>query len=131
MYLLAADGVLFLHVSFVLFVVLALLAIIVGKWRGWSWVRNRRFRIVHLLAIGFVVVQTWLGEACPLTILEMELRAKGGDAVYTGDFIAHWMARLLYYDLPTWVFALAYTAFGAAVVVSWFWVRPNKPFEDQ
>ncbi|MDJ0916814.1 MAG: DUF2784 domain-containing protein [Woeseiaceae bacterium] len=124
-YRIAADLILVIHVTFVLFVVLGLVAILLGGWLNWSWVRNRWFRILHLVAIGVVVLQAWLGRLCPLTIWEMALRAKAGDATYEGAFIAHWLQSLLYYDAPMWVFAVAYTAFGALVVLSWFLVRPR------
>ena len=126
LYTLAADAVLALHVAFVAFVVLGLVAIFVGQLRSWSWVRDLRFRVAHLVAIGVVVAQAWFGVLCPLTTLEMALRARGGDAVYRGSFIAHWLDRLLYYQAPPWVFVVAYTAFGAVVVGSWFWVRPRR-----
>lgn len=124
-YLLAADAVLALHVLFVVFVVAGLALVFVGKLAGWSWVHNRRFRILHLIAIGIVVLQSWLGVICPLTSLEMALRARAGDATYAGSFIAHWLDALLYYQAPAWVFAACYTLFGGLVVASWFWVRPH------
>lgn len=125
-YLLAADAVLALHVLFVVFVVAGLALVFVGKLAGWSWVHNRRFRILHLIAIGIVVLQSWLGVICPLTSLEMALRARAGDATYAGSFIAHWLDALLYYQAPAWVFAACYTLFGGLVVASWFWVRPHS-----
>ena len=124
-YLLAADALLGSHVLFVLFVVLGLVLILVGKPLRWSWVRNPYFRIAHLVAIGIVVLQSWIGMICPLTTWEMMLREKAGDAVYTGSFIAHWLEKLLYYQAPMWVFALCYTLFAALVVASWYWVRPR------
>ena len=127
MYLLAADLILATHVLFVAFVLFGLVAILVGKLRSWSWVRNPWFRLAHLGAISFVVVQSWLGEICPLTVWEMALREKAGDSVYPGAFIAHWLERILYYQAPPWVFVVCYTAFGLLVVASWFWVRP-RPF---
>jgi hypothetical protein len=107
-------------------VVVGLLLILAGKPLAWSWVRNPWFRLAHLLAIGVVVVQSWLGQVCPLTRWEMALRAKAGDATYAGSFIAHWVEKLLYYQAPSWVFAACYTAFGALVLASWFWVRPRR-----
>ena len=53
------------------------------------------------------------------------LRAKAGDATYSGSFIARWLRTLLYYDAPAWVFVVCYTLFGLFVVGSWFWVRPR------
>ncbi|MDM7482975.1 MAG: DUF2784 domain-containing protein [Halomonas sp.] len=122
--LLLADAVLLLHVLFVAFVVLGLLAIYLGGLLGWHWVRHRWFRLVHLGAIGYVVVQAWLGAVCPLTTLEMALRAEAGSATYAGSFIQHWLQRLLYYTAPEWVFVAVYTLFGSLVLASWWVVRP-------
>ena len=126
-YRIAADLALAVHSSFVLFVVLGLVFILVGGVRGWPWVQNPWFRLGHLLAIGFVVAQAWLGASCPLTTLEMELRSRAGDAVYSGSFVAHWLETLLYHEAPLWVFTVCYTAFGLLVVVSWVLVPPRPP----
>lgn len=125
-YLLAADAVLFLHVLFVVFVVVGLILILAGKLLSWAWVRNWWFRVMHLAAIGVVVLQSWLGVICPLTKLEMLLRDKAGDSTYAGSFVSHWLEAILYYRAPAWVFAAAYTAFAAIVVLSWVWVRPHR-----
>ena len=125
LYQLIADAVLVLHVLIVLFVVLGLLLVFIGAARGWGWVRNPRFRIVHLTTVAVVMIQAWLGKICPLTIFEMYLRKQAGDAVYAGGFIAHWLGELLYYDLPVWVFAVIYTFFSAIVAASWFVIKPN------
>lgn len=124
--MLAADAVLVLHFLFVVYVVLGLLLILTGGLLRWSWVRNWWFRISHLAAIGIVVLQAWLGMICPLTTLEMWLRREAGDASYSGAFIAHWLDAILYYQAPAWVFALCYTVFGAVVVMSWIWIRPER-----
>lgn len=121
----AADAVLVAHVLFVAFVVAGLALIYVGAVAGWRWVRVRAFRLAHLAAIGIVVAQAWLGVACPLTVLEMALRARAGTTPYAGSFIAHWLDAALYHSAPAWAFVAAYTAFGTAVVASWFAVRPR------
>lgn len=125
LYLLAADALLFVHVLFVAFVVFGLLLILAGGLLSWKWVRNRVFRLVHLAAIGIVVIQSWLGVVCPLTTWEMALREKAGDAVYSGTFVSHWLDKLLYFNAPAWVFVVCYTTFGLLVIASWIWVRPN------
>lgn len=127
LWLLAADALLFSHVLFVAFVVFGLILILVGRLLQWSWIRNAWFRLAHLIAIGVVVIQSWLGLVCPLTTWEMALRRQAGDAAYSGTFISHWLESILYYRAPAWVFAVCYTAFGVLVVASWFWVRP-RPF---
>ncbi len=126
-YRLAADSLLVLHVSFVVFVVAGLALILSGAALGWSWIRNPWFRTAHLIGIAVVVLQAWLGRICPLTIWEMALRQKAGDATYAGSFITHWLQELLYYEAPMWVFAVCYTLFGALVAASWYWIRP-RPF---
>jgi hypothetical protein len=125
-FLLAADVILLLHVLFVAFVVIGLLLILVGKVRVWSWIRNPWFRLIHLVAISAVMVQSWLGLICPLTTIEMALRSRAGDTVYSGSFISHWLESILYYQVPPWVFVVCYMTFGAAVVASWFWIRPRR-----
>ncbi|MEW8509030.1 MAG: DUF2784 domain-containing protein [Candidatus Thiodiazotropha sp.] len=125
-FLYAADAILLIHLLFVAFVVLGLLAIYIGYLLSWPWVRNFWFRLVHLLSIGVVVLQSWLGVLCPLTIWEMQLREMAGVETYDGSFIQHWLHALLFYQAPDWVFLLCYTLFGTLVLASWFIVRPNR-----
>ncbi len=125
-FLLAADAALLLHVLFVAFIVIGLVLIFIGKVLRWGWVRYFWFRVVHLVAIAVVMVQSWFGLICPLTTIEMLLRKQAGDAVYSGSFIAHWLQTLLYYQAPAWVFVVCYTLLGVIVVGSWFWVRPRR-----
>lgn len=124
-YVVLADALLILHVAFVAYVVLGLLAIYLGHFLSWSWVRNLWFRVSHLVAIGIVVAQSWLGVICPLTTWEMELRARAGEATYEGSFIQHWLHAILYFSAPEWVFILSYTVFGGLVALSWFVIRPR------
>jgi hypothetical protein len=120
-----ADVILIVHALFVAFVVFGLVAIVMGHWLGWAWVRNLRFRIAHLVAIGIVVAQAWAGVLCPLTIWESALRRAAGQSGYAGSFIQHWLHRILFYQAEDWVFTVVYTLFGAAVVASWFVARPS------
>ncbi|MFH2011264.1 MAG: DUF2784 domain-containing protein [Pseudomonadota bacterium] len=126
LFLLAADTILLLHVLFVVFVLVGLALIFVGNALAWSWVRNPWFRILHLAAIGVVVIQSWFGVICPFTSWEMALRSRAGDFVYSGTFISHWLEAILYYQAPAWVFVVCYTALGAVVITSWFYVRPRS-----
>ncbi len=126
LYYLLADLTLLLHLIFVAFVVIGLLLILLGKVLDWSWVRNPWFRTTHLVAITLVILQAWFGIICPLTILEMELRSRAGEATYAGSFVSHWLEMILYYQGPAWAFGLVYTLFGLAVIASWFWVHPRR-----
>ncbi|KHK57931.1 membrane protein [Ralstonia sp. A12] len=118
-----ADAVLVLHALLVLFIVGGLVAIWVGAARKRSWARNRVFRTIHLAAISIVAGLAVLDVPCPLTVLEDWLRT--GSAGSRG-FIQHWVSALLYYDLPLWVFAVSYTVFLLAVVLTW-WRIPPRP----
>ena len=120
-----ADIVLSVHVLVVVFVVGGLVLIVAGNLRGWQWVNAIAFRIAHLGAIAFVVAETWLGFVCPLTTLEMWLRARAGAPTYAGSFIQHWLQRLLYHDAPPWVFIVAYSVFLLAVVAAWWYFPPR------
>jgi hypothetical protein len=126
MYRALADAVLILHVAVVVFIVGGFVAIVIGNLTGHTAVNARWFRIAHLGAIAFVVLQTWLGQLCPLTTLESWLRVQAGEPAYTGSFIEEWLHRVLFYDAAPWVFTLLYSVFGALVVASWFVFPPNR-----
>jgi len=110
----------------VVFIVGGLLAIVVGNRRGWRWVNGWWFRLVHLTAIGVVAAQAWLGAVCPLTTLESWLRVQSGASPYGRSFVEAWVQRLLFYEAPFWVFALAYTGFGLLVIVAWWRFPPRR-----
>lgn len=124
-YLLVADVILLLHVAFVIFIVLSLILIFIGKPLSWRWVNNPWFRAAHLMGITVVVLQAWFGVTCPLTIWEMSLRSKAGETIYEVSFVAYWLSELLYYEASPWVFVVCYTLFGGLVLASWFLVRPR------
>ena len=123
-YQILANTVLALHLAIVLFVIGGLVLVVGGNWRGWRWVNRLAFRLAHLAAIGVVVAESWAGITCPLTTLEMWLRAKAGGSAYSGGFVEYWLERLLYYDAPAWVFTLGYTLFGLLVAATWWYFPP-------
>lgn len=125
-YQLLADLVLLFHFLIVVFVVGGLPLIVAGNLRGWHWANGWVFRGLHLAAIGIVVAEAWLGIACPLTMLETRLRQQAGLPDYDASFVEHWVQGILYYDAPPWVFTLAYSLFGAAVVAAWWKYPPGR-----
>lgn len=124
-YSLLADGVLVLHAAVVVFVVGVPVAVLLGHARGWRWVDRLSLRALHLVAIGVVAAQAWLGQLCPLTVLESALREAGGANGYERSFVEHWLQRLLFYEAPAWVFTAVYTGFALGVVALW-WRYPPK-----
>lgn len=134
-YALTADVILIVHLAFILFVLGGQFLVITGYFRKWRWVRNRAFRVCHILAIGIVTVLAWADRLCPLTVWESTLRNAAGEQPYKESFMAHWVGRMVYYDAPQWVFIALYSLFGLLVILTWMWVRPepgrsDKPAED-
>jgi len=121
-----ADAILIGHGMFVLFVLGGQALILAGWGLGWQWTRNPLFRVLHLAAIGFVVIQQWLGETCPLTAWESALRKEAGALGYQAGFIADWVARLIFYAAPGWAFTLVYTLFAALVAATLWFHPPGK-----
>lgn len=85
-YRLLADGVLLLHLGFILFVVFGALLV----------ARRRRWLPVHLAAAGWGVLVEATGAVCPLTWAELYFRRLAGEAGYQGGFIDHYLVPLIY-----------------------------------
>ncbi|HEX9083514.1 MAG TPA: DUF2784 domain-containing protein, partial [Gemmatimonadaceae bacterium] len=81
-----ADLVLVVHLGFVLFVVLGGLSVL--EWPALAW--------LHVPAAIWGVLIEYTGWICPLTPLENSLRARGGEAGYSGGFIEHYIQPALY-----------------------------------
>lgn len=126
LYSILADAILIVHFAFVAFVVFGFLSILVGLLARWSWIHNRVFRIVHLVAIAVVVLQAWFDQICPLTLWENELRRRAGESAYTETFVEHWLHKVLFYQAEPWVFTTIYTVFGGLVLLAWFLGRNNR-----
>jgi hypothetical protein len=112
-----ADALLLLHLAFILAVILPVPLIVIGSVRKWRWVRHRAFRLTHLVMILFVALESLFGYMCPLTLWENSLRLEAGDNGYDASFIAYWVSRMIYLDLPSWVFTATYAGFAGLVAV--------------
>lgn len=124
-----SDIVLVVHAAYVLFVVGGQLLIVAGWIRGWMWTQRFAFRLLHLLAIGFVMLEAWIGAVCPLTVLENALRTRSGVPAYERSFISHWLERLIFFSAPEWVFTLVYTSFAVIVVLTWLAYPPRRQYK--
>jgi uncharacterized protein DUF2784 len=83
---LLADLLVAFHLCFVLFVVLGgLLAL---RWPRAAW--------IHLPAAVWGAGIEFVQGICPLTPLENQLRARGGQAGYAGGFVEHYLLPVLY-----------------------------------
>jgi hypothetical protein len=117
-----ADIILIIHFLFVLFVVGGLPLIWIGAWIRARFVRNLPFRLAHIGAILFVVVESLLGMVCPLTWMEDALR---GTETESG-FIQRWLHRVLFYDFPEGVLTTIYVLFALLVVATYKFVPPTR-----
>lgn len=86
LYRLAAEGVLFLHLAFIVFAVLG--AAIAARWR---WLI-----VFHLPAAAWGCFVELTGRVCPLTYAENYLRIKSGQSGYTESFIEHYLLAIIY-----------------------------------
>jgi hypothetical protein len=120
-----ADALVAVHVGYVLFVVLGLLAVWVGRALGWPWIHNRWFRGVHFLMIAVVAFEAIAGLDCPLTTWESALRRLGGEVTTGTSFIARLMHTLIFLDLPEWAFNVLHVG-CALVVLATFWLAPVR-----
>ena len=83
---LAADGVLLLHLAFIVFVLFG--AVLATRWRWMPWLH------VPAAAWGFFVELT--GRICPLTFLENDLRLRAGQSGYAESFVEHYLVNVIY-----------------------------------
>ncbi len=136
MYALFADLLVAVHLGFIAFVIGGQFVILIGAALRWQWIRNRWFRVAHLLAIVFVALEAVIGMICPLTEWEYFLRRGAGQIVEEDiSFVGRFARELLFYELPTWVFTTAYVSFALVVVLTMVfvppqWRRPPRPRID-
>ena len=102
-YRLSADAIVVLHLAFVIFVVAG--GLLAFKWRRVAW--------LHLPAVVWAVLLEFSGWMCPLTPLELKLRASGGQAGYGGGFIEHYILPVLY---PAELDNMTQAAIGSLVI---------------
>ena len=124
-YLLAADAILFIHFAFVAFVVLGFAAIWIGYIAKWNFIRRAKFRIIHMLAMGFVFYESALGRFCPLTEWEDELRTLGGQgSVYETSFIQEWIYTIMFFDISIRTLSIVYGFFLILILFTFWWIPP-------
>lgn len=151
-YIILANVLVFIHLLYAGFVVLAVPVIIIGGRRRWKWVRNLWFRLIHFIMMAIVIVETCFGYPCPLTTWETDLREAGGQIEvrknpdgsdylddggnrvvyitpeYQGDFIGRVLQNILFLqplDVPRWLLDTAYFCFGALILVTVFLIPPR------
>jgi uncharacterized protein DUF2784 len=85
-YRVLADVTLLIHFTFVLFVIFG--GFLALRWMRIAW--------VHVPAAIWGALIEFADWPCPLTPLENWLRRRGGEALYAGGFVEHYVMALIY-----------------------------------
>jgi hypothetical protein len=89
---LLADSLVILHFAFTAFAIF-------GGFLTWRW---PKVAFLHLPALAWGCWVEVSHSICPLTPWENHLRHLGGEAGYSGGFLAHYLVRVLYPPGLTW-----------------------------
>ncbi|MBF0625618.1 MAG: DUF2784 domain-containing protein [Magnetococcales bacterium] len=108
-YRLMADGVVSVHILFVLFVLFG--GLLLTRWPGLVW--------VHVPSAIWGAAIEFGGWICPLTHLENHLRRLSHQEGYTTSFVEHYLLPVIYPDLwfPTGFPAWGFTLIGCGVIL--------------
>lgn len=114
-YLILADMAVLSHFLWILFLMF-------GAFWG---IRQRVVKVVHVLGLAFAFIINLFGLECPLTYLEVWLQSRGpsGEA-YTGSFVAHYLQKVIYIDLPS--YALFFMTAVLCAFNAWFYLMKKK-----
>jgi len=81
-----ADGVLVLHLLFILWVVFGAMVALHRPWLRW----------LHIVSLVWGILTELLPWPCPLTLLENWFEARAGVMPYQGGFLLHYLDALVY-----------------------------------
>lgn len=101
-----AEAILAVHFTIIAFNLFGLVAIPMGVWRGWSWVRAPLWRWAHVSSLAAVALQALAGRACLLTVWQDALTGQAEGE----PLIMRLVNRLIFWPLPAWVFTAGYVA---------------------
>lgn len=104
LYSILADVVVIIHFLFILFVLFG--GLMVLRWRKAVY-----FHIPAFIWGALIEIAGWI---CPLTPLENKLRSLAGQSGYSGDFIGHYLEKIIYPDFLTREIQII---FGSAVII--------------
>lgn len=106
-----ADSLVVVHFAFTTFVIF-------GGFLTWRW---RWVVFAHLPALAWGCWVEVSHSICPLTPLENHLRRLGGEAGYSGGFLAHYLVRVLYPPGLTWHVQWVLAGLLVAINVLAYW----------
>jgi hypothetical protein len=118
-----AEAVLIAHLAVIAFNLFGLIAIPLGGWLGWGFVRVRWWRQLHLGLLAVVALQALAGRACVLTILQAAL---AGADTGRAPLIMGLVNRIIFWPLPLWVFTTIYALIWVYALALWWIVPPAR-----
>lgn len=104
LYRIAADAVMILHFTFIVFFA-------AGPLLAWRW---PRVVWAHLPALAWGAGTVLIGFQCPLTGLEKGLRRLAGSEGYDGGFVDHYIEDVIYPD----EYAFVLRALAAVIIAA-------------
>jgi hypothetical protein len=119
-YRVLADAVVYLHLAFILFVVLGGILVIFRPKVLW----------LHIPCVIWAMIIELAGFICPLTPLENYLRVQARQTPYSGDFVIHYIEPVIY---PAGLTRELQIVLGLVVVMvnafvySWLFLRKKRP----
>ena len=116
-----SEIVLLFHFCVFLFVILSFFLIPLGYYQKWDWVKNKYYRLIHLILMVIIFIETILGFMCPLTLLENFLR----NNIEINNKITQIIHQIMYWDLPTYQFIILYLLSLLYLIFLWFFFKPD------
>ena len=116
-----SEIVLLFHFFIFLFIIFSFFLIPIGYYQKWEWVKNKYCRLIHLVLMGIIFIETILGFMCPLTILENFLR----NDIEINNKITQIIHQIMYWDLPTYQFIILYLLSLLYLIFLWFFIKPD------
>ena len=87
---------------------------------GGAGLATAGFEALHLLIMLAVATIAAMGEFCPLTTWENELRAIGNQPIDQASFLGHWAHRIVHVELDLQTLSVCYVLFALLVIASAF-----------
>ena len=116
-----SEIVLLFHFCIFLFIILSFFFIPLGYYQKWKWVKNKYYRLIHLILMGIIFIETILGFMCPLPILENFLR----NNIEINNKITQIIHQIMYWDLPTYQFIILYLLSLLYLIFLWIFFKPD------
>jgi hypothetical protein len=111
-YKILADIVVLLHFLWIVFLIFG----------GFAGARNKVVRAIHCLGLVFALVIQFFDWYCPLTHLEVWLRARHDPLIgYSGSFIIYYVEKIVYLDISRYlIMVLTVVVFGINIWAYFF-----------